>query len=253
MTIYHGDCLELIEKTTDPVHAVICSPPYDNLRDYGGQAPIDLFQVIKNLSGKIIEGGIIVWNIADATVDGSETGTSFKHALHAIHYCGLNLHDTMIYRKENPLPLNARRYEPGFEFMFVFSKGAPVTFNPIKERSVMAGKIQGGSQISKDGTRDKKHGNGKYYNDFKVRSNVWTYPIGGSAETGGHPAVFPISLAADHIVSWTNPGETVLDPFMGSGTTLRAAKDLGRKAIGIEIEEKYCEIAAKRMRQEVLL
>ena len=67
-----------------------------------------------------------------------------------------------------------------------------------------------------------------------------------------HPVPKPIKLLHTLIERWTSPGDLVLDPFMGSGTTLRAAKDLGRKAIGIEIEERYCEIAAERMGQEVL-
>lgn len=69
----------------------------------------------------------------------------------------------------------------------------------------------------------------------------------------GHPG--PRSLIASRwlVKFWSDEGDLILDPFMGSGTTLRAAKDLGRKAIGIEIEERYCEIAAKRMAQAVLL
>jgi site-specific DNA-methyltransferase (adenine-specific) len=87
--------------------------------------------------------------------------------------------------------------------------------------------------------------------DFRINSrsvdDVWRIPF----ETGGeHPAPFPVSLALRAI--GTTDAQLVVDPFMGSGTTLRAAKDLGRKAIGIEIEERYCEIAAKRLAQEVL-
>ena len=68
-----------------------------------------------------------------------------------------------------------------------------------------------------------------------------------------HPCPKPLTLMVELVRLFTDPGETILDPFMGSGTTLRAAKDLGRKAIGIEIEEKYCEVAARRMDQEVLV
>jgi site-specific DNA-methyltransferase (adenine-specific) len=77
--------------------------------------------------------------------------------------------------------------------------------------------------------------------------DIWRIPPNADAQ---HPASFPLSLALRAI--GTTDAELVLDPFMGSGTTLRAAKDLGRKAIGIEIEERYCEIAAKRLGQEVL-
>ena len=62
-----------------------------------------------------------------------------------------------------------------------------------------------------------------------------------------HPAIFPEALAHDHIISWSNPGDVVLDPFMGSGTTAKMAKLTGRKYIGFEISEEYCEIARKRL------
>jgi site-specific DNA-methyltransferase (adenine-specific) len=68
-----------------------------------------------------------------------------------------------------------------------------------------------------------------------------------------HPTMKPLALMTELVSLFTDPGETILDPFMGSGTTLRAAKDLGRKAIGIELEEKWCEVAAKRLAQEVLI
>ena len=74
----------------------------------------------------------------------------------------------------------------------------------------------------------------------------------GAGSTWDHPTQKPITLCRFLIQTSSNKGDTVLDPFMGSGTTLRAAKDLGRKAIGIEVEERYCEIAVKRLAQEVM-
>jgi site-specific DNA-methyltransferase (adenine-specific) len=70
---------------------------------------------------------------------------------------------------------------------------------------------------------------------------------------GSHPTEKPLPLVSELMSLFSNPGDLIFDPFMGSGTTLRAAKNLGRRAIGIEIEERYCEIAAKRLQQEVLL
>lgn len=73
--------------------------------------------------------GVVVWVVNDATINGSETGTSFRQALFFMEN-GFNLHDTMIYEKTNPIPQNHNRYEQCFEYMFVFSKGKPKTFNP---------------------------------------------------------------------------------------------------------------------------
>ncbi len=89
---------------------------------------------------------------------------------------------------------------------------------------------------------------GAYFGEF-CKSPVFRYAV---QREQVHPTQKPVPLFARLISASSRPGETVLDPFMGSGTTLRAAKDLGRKAIGIEIEEQYCKIAVERLRQEVL-
>ena len=91
--------------------------------------------------------------------------------------------------------------------------------------------------------------------EIGMRGNIWRCKTAGQENVCTaieHPAVMPFNLASDLVSSWSNPGDIVLDPMCGSGTTLRAAKDQGRSAIGIEIEERYCEIAARRMGQEVL-
>ena len=75
--------------------------------------------------------------------------------------------------------------------------------------------------------------------------------VGTGSADGAHPAAFPEALARDHILSWSNDGDIVLDPFNGSGTTMKMAKLMGRRGIGIEINESYCEIAANRLRQNV--
>jgi site-specific DNA-methyltransferase (adenine-specific) len=83
---------------------------------------------------------------------------------------------------------------------------------------------------------------------------VWTYftAKGNALDRPDHPCPKPLPLMRTLIEQFTDPGDLILDPFMGSGTTLRAAKDLGRRAIGIEINEQYCRIAAERMAQGVL-
>ena len=129
--LYLGDCREIL-PTIENVNAVITSPPYDNMRTYGGHEPVNCLAVINLIANILEDGGVCMWNVADQVIDGSETGTSFRHALRAME-CGLRLHDTMIYCKEGVTFPDANRYHPAFEYMFVFSKGAPAHFNGIKD------------------------------------------------------------------------------------------------------------------------
>lgn len=101
-----------------------------------------------------------------------------------------------------------------------------------------------------EGDRGTSHGD----RESRYIGDVWTQtaPGVGFLHGNGHPNEKPLVVIGRLVAVLSDPGQVVLDPFMGSGTTLRAAKDLGRKAIGIEIEEKYCEIAARRLAQEVL-
>jgi site-specific DNA-methyltransferase (adenine-specific) len=246
-TLYLGDCRDVL-PTLGKVDCVVTSPPYDNLREYGdGFEPLDCNPVICLLANIIKPGGVIMWNVADATVNGSETGTSFRQALHAMS-CGLNLHDTMIYTKENVNFPESIRYFSGFEYMFVFSKGRPATFNPIKDRrNKWSGSIMHGTGRQPDGSTKQSSGAGKVINPYGMRFNYWLMTNNGGDV--GHPAPMPPAMAEGHIESWSNPGETILDPFMGSGTTGVAAVQMGRKFIGIEREPKYFDIACRRIEQ----
>lgn len=256
-TIYHGNCLDVL-PAIDSVDLIVTSPPYDNLRDYKGYT-FDFPGISAQLWRVVSPGGVLVWVVGDQCIEGSESGTSFRQAL-AFKELGFRLHDTMIYMKDSaPFP-NPMRYDQCFEYMFVLSKDAPKTVCLIKDKqNKQAGARITGKCRQKDGSLTTMNGTKKkrLTQDIGVRGNVWRYGTGymksaKEAYIFEHPAIFPETLASDHIVSWSKQGNTILDPFMGSGTTLRAAKDLQRKAIGIELEERYCEIAAKRLRQEVL-
>jgi site-specific DNA-methyltransferase (adenine-specific) len=204
--------------------------------------------VIQELYRITKPGGVVVWVVGDATIKGSETGTSFKQALYA-NDCGFNLYDTMIYRKQNYIPLTHKRYEQEFEYMFVFSKGKPKTFNPIMIECKTKGSKTKGRTFYQTNSQNKPtegHKNDAV-KDYKQKGNVWKVPT--NAGTKGHPAQFPEQLANDHIMSWSNEGDLVLDPFMGSGTTGVACKNLDRNFIGIEMDEGYFDIASKRMEQ----
>ena len=245
--IYCGDNLKIMPDIPDNyIDLTVTSPPYDNLRTYKGYTfnfkgmANELYRVTK-------KGGVVVWVVGDATIKGSETGTSFKQALY-FKETGFNLLDTMIYNKNNYSPCGSDyAYTATFEYMFVFiSRGYPKTFNILKTKN----------QSFKENTKKKtqKHRrkqNGELHEtkiiiskEYIKRNNIWTY---SNFNRTGHPAIFPEKLANDHILSWSNKGDIVLDPMCGSGTTCKMAKENGRKYLGIEISEEYCEIARRRL------
>ena len=192
-------------------------------------------------------GGVVVWVVGDATIKGSETGTSFRQALYAME-CGFNLHDTMIYKTNKP-PMNDRRYQSEFEYMLILSKGRPSVFNGIKVETLHPNVINKGGNRSKDGSKkDRTHKNST--GKTKLSGNIWYMPRSsrsGDAQSRKHPATFPEQLAHDHIISWSNEGDTVFDPFLGSGTTGKMATQLNRNFIGIEKVEEYYNIAKDRI------
>jgi site-specific DNA-methyltransferase (adenine-specific) len=194
------------------------------------------------------QGGVVVWVVGDATIKGSETGTSFKQALYAKEI-GFNLHDTMIYHKLNPMPVKNNRYLPCFEYMFVFSKGKPKTVNLIREKTLATGKEKYTGTQQENG---KFTGYGKKRNLERDKYNIWSVKVGSNQTTKDkiafkHPAIFPEQLANDHIISWSNEGDTVLDCFMGSGTTGKMSLINSRKFIGIEKDAEYFDIGTKRI------
>lgn len=248
--IYCGDNCDLLGKLPrECIDLVVTSPPYDDLRTYGGHS-WDFYGVAWQLKRVLKPGGVIVWVVADATKDGSETGTSMEQALH-FKRLGLSLHDTMIYQKLNYLPQNAAtRYDQCFEFMFVLSAGTPKTGNMLKDRpNAKAGKtLLSGGTVKADGVvRNLRQ---ITPSAFGMRSNIWPVAVGG--EANDHPAPMPETLARDVVATWSSPGDVVLDPFSGSGTTAKAAKELGRRFLGLEINPEYCAIAERRIAQETL-
>lgn len=246
-----GDCLEVMKSMPDcfRVNAVVTSPPYDAVRDYGGHAPVDTFGVLTRCAAMLDEGGVMMWNVRDQTVNGSETGTSFRQALHCLEL-GLRLHDTMIYCREGVTFPDSNRYFPSTEYMFVFSNGAPAHFNGIKDRpNKSAGTVIHGTDRQTDGSVTIRGRSGETIQSHGLRHNWWVLhnAQAGPGEFGGHPAPMPYPMAEGHVLTWTDPDETVLDPFMGSGTTGVACGKNGRRFLGIEIEPKYFDIACERI------
>ena len=243
------DCLSYMKNMEDEtVDLTVTSPPYDNLRTYNNNSDFsyDKFEEIAEELYRITkQGGVVVWVVGDATVKGSETGTSFKQALY-FKEVGFNLHDTMIWEKTGMLPTQDRYYNI-FEYMFVFSKGKPKAMNFIEDKP----NVNGGRVQKKDNCINKgKHSEGKgtfVRKEFGRRTNIWRIPIGKNKNTKGHPAPFPEQLANDHIVTWSNEEDTIFDPFMGSGTTGVMAIKNNRSFIGIEIDHNYYNVSKQRI------
>lgn len=247
--IHNIDCLLGMKMLdSESVDLTVTSPPYDDIRNYNGFV-FDFEGIAKELYRVTKQGGVVVWVVGDQTSNGSESGTSFKQALY-FKEIGFNLHDTMIYEKNSMSMPDSTRYYQKFEYMFVFSKGKPKTFNPIEDRKNEAERWgtkktrydRDGTIIESERTLDKK--------EYGVRFNIWKYNTGAgftSKEGLSHPAMFPEELAQDHIISWSNVNDIVMDPFMGSGTTAKMAIVNNRKFIGFEISKEYCEMANKRI------
>ena len=251
-----GDAIEVMRTMpSDSVDLVITSPPYDDLRNYNGYS-FNLDGMARELFRVIKKGGVVVWVVGDQTIKGDETGTSFKQALH-FKQVGFNLFDTMIYLKTPRGAVgNNKTYWQTFEYMFVLSKGAPKTINLIKDRENRDTRDgDSGTKRLSDGSLLKLKRAG--YSKYGRRTNVWEYLIGkGHSATDNiaykHPAIFPEKLVRDHIISWSNLGDVVLDPMCGSGTTCKMAKLNKRDFIGIDVSSEYCKIAEIRLKQKSL-
>lgn len=244
-----GDNVELIGQIDDnSIDLTITSPPYDSLRDYKGGGEWDFESLAKELFRVTKDGGVLVWVVGDSTINKSESCTSFKQALYFKETVGFLLHDTMIYQKVglNFTPKN--KYYQTFEYMFVFSKGLPKTFNPIQvERT--------GHKYGSVGTESRGNKKRINYDDTKSTrnaGNIWTIPNHSHNATKDliayqHPAIFPEKLAEDHIKSWSNEGDLIFDPFVGSGTTCKMAKKNLRNYLGFDKSQDYLDIATERI------
>lgn len=254
-----GDCEKILSNfPPNTVDLTVTSPPYGNLREYKGYS-FNFEKIAQQLFRITKDGGVVVWIVGDQTINGSESGESFRQSLY-FKSVGFNLHDTMIYEKGGLGYPTTNRYYPIFEYMFVFSKHPPKTFNPLKDRKnrwLGMSWSKRRSDRQKDGSlkhKDRKEN----YREYGIRFNIWRYLIGGRGWgqphtpqlAAQHPATFPLELAADHIKSWSNKNDLILDPMCGSGTTLVAAYLLGRNYVGIDISPEYCEITRKRVQIE---
>lgn len=246
LTVLQGDCVEKLKEIPDgSVQLGVTSPPYDNLRTYGGFT-WDFEKTALQLYRVLCDGGILCWNVGDSVVDGSETLTSAKQKIFFREECGFRVHDTMIYEKSNFANPDTTRYHQLFEYVFILSKGKPRCFNPIRDKpNVYAGAMPLGINTKRERNGDKSQRPRRQYSELGMRGNVWKGNTAGQerpCEACAHPAMMPKWLAHDLILSWSNVGDTVIDPLAGSGTTGKEAIELGRKAILIELNPAYLKI-----------
>lgn len=258
VTLYHADAADV--GLRDCADLIVTSPPYDDLRNYGGTR-FDFESMARVCIDALREGGVMVWVVADGVnPDGGETLSSMRQAIR-FQELGLRMHDTMIYEKvcpSNPTPV---RYQQVWDYMFVLSKGKPKAVNLLRDKPCKtAGRVDRNTKPGRERDGRKTGGEKTWVRQpFACRGNVWLYHVGGvhtAPDMHGayeHPALMPYAMARDHIMSWSNPGDVVLDPMAGGGTTLRVAKTLGRRAIGVEIHEPYVRLIERRLAQEVLI
>ena len=248
---FNMDCWEfMMGLPNNCIDLTVTSPPYDNLRTYNNSLVwneliwsnilIELYRITNN-------GGVVVWVVNDATINGSETGTSFKQALFAMK-CGFNLHDTMIWNKPNAMPqIDKSRYCQSFEYMFILSKGKPKTTNLIKIPTKNAGKTIIRKTIQTENI-NKMERTDKTKSD-RIAFNVYNLNVGGKKEAE-HPAIYPKKLAEDHILTWSNEGDIVFDPFCGSFTTAITAIKNNRNWFGCELSKEFYKSGYHRYEQE---
>lgn len=254
--ITNGDSVVVLSTIkSNSVDLVITSPPYDELRDYNNDSVWDFNsfkKIARQLYRVVKDGGVVVWVVGDSVVKGNKSLSSFKQALY-FQQIGFNMFDVIIYEKAGTAPPHKNRYFNAFEYMFVLSKGNPKTINLLEDKPNKWANHSTFGNVTRreqDGTLTPK--GRKVVKPFGVRTNIWRYNNGKGFSTKDkiayeHPAIFPEKLVQDHIISWSNEGDIVLDPFCGSGTVAKVAGMLNRKWVGIEISSEYCKIANERL------
>ena len=258
--IYNENHLDTMSRMPDDfIDLTITSPPYDDLRNYNGYS-FDFEKIAHSLFRVTKNGGVVVWVVGDLTKKGSESLRSFEHALYLKNEVGFRIHDTMIYRKLNPTPNAGNRYQQCFEYMFVLSKGNPkiVNIQLRKRRNKCNDKRTYRKKKFLRNSEGEFNSGEHFIKEFVPRDNIFEYYVGGGNSSkdkiaSKHPAIFPEKLVKDHIITWSNPGDLIYDPMMGSGTVAKMAIINGRNYIGSEISESYCEIAQERIKDYLSL
>jgi site-specific DNA-methyltransferase (adenine-specific) len=235
ITIYHGDCRQLM-LTIGPVDAVVTDPPYgdtsldwDRICDgWMGAASlltnnVWFFGSLRLLAAMLIAGDLEHWTLAQE----------------------------IVWEKHNGSGMHADRFKRIHEFAFQFYYGSweGIYKDPVKEKAVSAKRITRTKKPAHYGQIGQAAYSREVGGDVFMRSVIYVPSMHGKAE---HPTQKPVGII-DPLIRYSVPeGGLVADLFCGSGSTLVAARMANRRAVGVEIQERYCEIAAKRLQQQVL-
>jgi site-specific DNA-methyltransferase (adenine-specific) len=257
--VIQGDAAEVLQALPDSsIQCGVTSCPYDNARTYEQEnLSWDFKKIAKELYRVLCPGGVLCWNVNDMMVDTpngrSESLSHAKQSIYFVEECRFNLDDTMIYEKSNFSHPENGRYHQAFEYIQIYIKGKKRTFNPIKDKKNVTAGCVGNLGINtfteKDGSKSVR--TKKVTAEYGMRLNVWKGNTRGQEDMCiklDHPAMMPKWLARDLILSWSNPGDIIIDPFAGSGTTGIMAEATGRNSILIEINPHYIPMIERQLR-----
>ena len=246
-----GNCLQVMQQLPENIiDLTVTSPPYDKIRNYKGYT-FDFENIAKELYRITKDNGVLCWIVKDQRTKYSYSVTSFRQ-LQYFQEIGFNFYDLIIYEKNAQPPPHAMYYNDNIEYCFVLSKGKPKTFNPIMDHKNKTAHSVKESYIKEKNGKRKKDRRVRATALYSKRGKVWKYNVGMHHSTKdkfafSHPAVMPEQLAKDCITSWSNPGDIILDPLAGSGTTLKMARLSQRHYLGIEVSPEYHTIIQKRL------
>lgn len=261
--IYKGDSLELLKKLNDnSVDLVITSPPYADLKkyiDFSGIPADDyvdwFLPYCKEIERVIKPKGSFILNINDKVDNGFRHPYVFDLISRLHKETNLKMFERLFWNKLKGLP-NRYRFGDRVEFLFWFAKEKGFQFNidemrtPYSEKSIQRMK----KPLKKRFARDESNQNSDEYKDWQPnpKGALPTTLVNISSESkriaDKHVAVYPLGLVDYFIKGATKPGDLVLDPFMGTGTTGLSATNLGRNYIGFEMQQDYIDVANQRIR-----
>jgi len=259
LALYQGDAAVMLPMlATGAAECAVTSPPYLDARpEYPSPTPRQWARIFHELR-RVVTGPLVL-NVGRIWRDGIERQW-WRELIDLAALAGFPLLDTLIWLKPNANPIQGSVVTDAHEYVFLL--GEPGTrFNvdelrtPYSEETLAR---YGRRFLANAGVKDyerpphRPERVGKP-NELGARPTSYVYAVTGRAKGNPHPAPMPLDLA-DYLVRLASfPGDTVIDPFAGSGTTLYAARRLQRRAIGIELNANYCAIAAERTRQLSLL